>query len=161
VAARPELNEGDISPLLFYLTDAYLQLGDGVRAEESARRALEIVEGYAYQGPILLDGLLRGAKVDAYLGRWQQAEGLFREIVERSQAMDYRAGEAEALYAWGCSCAARGVTAASREKLEAALALAESMNAAELADRVRSALARLDRHLTSRGVPPSPANVSS
>jgi tetratricopeptide (TPR) repeat protein/transcriptional regulator with XRE-family HTH domain len=130
--------------LLPLLAQAYLEAGDGGRAEEVA---LEGVERARAQGNRLaLAELLRvRGMVLAREHRGDQAERAFDEAVSVARSIGFPYAEARALYEWGSSPHVGGRDPEqAQDRLEEAVEIFERLGSRPYADLVRKGLAGSD-----------------
>lgn len=130
--------------LLPLLAQAYLEAGDGGRAEEVA---LEGVERARAQGNRLaLAELLRvRGMVLAREHRGDQAERAFDEAVSVARSIGFPYAEARALYEWGSSPHVGGRDPEqAQDRLEEAVEIFERLGSRPYADLARKALAGSD-----------------
>jgi len=116
---RSDPEELGIVRLLPYLAWAYLELGDGDRAEEVVLEGIERARAQGHR--LALVELLRvRGMVMARRRRWDVAEHVFQEAVSVARSIRYPYAEARALYEWGLMYAGKPESRQARERLEEA-----------------------------------------
>lgn len=130
--------------LLPLLAQAYLEAGDGGRAEEVALEGVE--RGRAQGNRLALAELLRvRGMVLAREHRGDQAERAFDEAVSVARSICFPYAEARALYEWGSSPHVGGRDPEqAQDRLEEAVEIFERLGSRPYADLARKALAGSD-----------------
>jgi tetratricopeptide (TPR) repeat protein len=139
---RPGFEEFPVTPFLWVLAWAHLELGEEARAEtlvlDSLRRAraqdnvLDLPPALRVQGMVL-----------ARQRRWEEAQRAFEEALSLTHAMSFPPAEAAILRDYGKMWAARGDRTRARQRLAEALAIFRRLGARIDVERTERALADL------------------
>jgi len=138
-----------ISWVLLFLAWAYLDLGDGERAADTATRAVAHAR-VEHDQLSLVDALWIQAMVATRQARWIDAERFLEEALALARPMPYRYAEGRLLHLSGLLCLDRGEPRPARERLEAALAIFRRLGARQDIERAEQVLDEVDTAWTRR-----------
>ncbi|HVA91969.1 MAG TPA: hypothetical protein VNL71_19250, partial [Chloroflexota bacterium] len=125
---RPGMKESQTTRLLPRLAWAHLELG---AVDEAAACAAEAISRARDEGTrmLLADALRIQTRVSIRRRRWDEAEQAVDEGLTLARAMPYPYAEAHLLYAHGLLLAEQGHSGPGRERMDAALALFQTLGA--------------------------------
>ena len=139
---RSDPEELGIIRLLPYLAWAYLESGNEGRAGEVVLKGIE--RARAQGNRLALVELLRvRGMVLARRRRADEAEGVFQEAVSVARSLHYPYAEARSLYEWGLMQTGRPQTKQSRDRLEEAAEIFQSLKSLPYLELAREAMSGL------------------
>jgi class 3 adenylate cyclase/tetratricopeptide (TPR) repeat protein len=122
---------------------AYLEMGDGVRAVETLRRAREQAASTG-EKDALRECAWVGGLVATRARRWNEAEHQLKEAIKLAREMETPFSEAKALYAYGLMYTAKGDAERAREQLGEALRICRQLGAGQYTGLIERALTALE-----------------
>ena len=137
---RSDPEELGIVRLLPYLAWAYLELGEGGRAEEVVSKGIERAKAQGHR-PALGELLRIRGMVLARQHRWQEAERAFEEAVSVARSVRYPYAEARALYEWGLIYVGKPDPKQGRDQLEQAAGIFTELGSHPYSELVQEAMA--------------------